>query len=298
MFTKGWRFEPGSLSHALHRFIWSLWVCGAAATVAGFLGAFAPELAVLLVVPLAALALLGTAIAARFSRLATLERHLLYVLSATWALHLLQVFVPESGFDALWYHLPVAEVVLDNQRFIYDPGLYQSLNPLFADAVFFLGFAWQRELGAKVVAYLFGLALVAISYVLARRQLPRAWSLVTVLVVSAFQVVAWQSSSFYIDLAKAAWELAAVVYLLEYLKERGGVERPAKAGRWLLASGLMLGASLASKAFSVVLLPVFAGMLLWSRLSSVRIRSFAQVQAQARVQAQALLCPAPNLLHS
>ena len=273
MHKKRLSFDPNTFSHAAHRYIWSLWLCGAITTVAGFAGVFVPGLAVLLLVPLAALALVAFSLAGRLSQAALSEKLLTVLLSVTWALHLVQVFVPESGFDALWYHLPVAKVVLENQRFLYDPALYQSLNPLFADSVFFLGFAWQQELGAKLVAYFFGLAVALVTYVLARTQLPRVWSLAVVFVVSTFQVVAWQSSSFYIDIAKAVWELAALVYLLKYVGERSAPTSSGWAGRWLLASGLMLGASLASKVFSIVLLPAFAAFALWGILPPTTSRS-------------------------
>src|SRR5690606_9661297 len=99
------------------------------------------------------------------------------------------------------------------------------------------------------------LTLVVITYVLSRITLSRTWALGVTLLISTFQVVTWQASSFYIDVAKAVWELAAVWLVLKQ-KNIGLV-------------GLFLGASVASKFFSFALIPVFAVLVV---LSSSRDR--------------------------
>ena len=169
-----------------------------------------------------------------------------------WLSHLLQVFVPETGFDALWYHLPVVKEILENKGLIYLPNLYQSVNPLFADLHFALGFLIAGDFGTKAVAYLFGLSLIYVSYKLSRKFLNVFLSLLLVLLVSTFQVVAWQSASFYVDLAKAFFELTALYFLYKFLFEKNG-----ERNRDLIKAGLFFGASLASKLFSLFLLPVY-----------------------------------------
>jgi hypothetical protein len=173
-------------------------------------------------------------------------------LIAVWLSHLLQVFVPETGFDALWYHLPVVKEIVKNRGLIYLPDLYQSVNPLFTDLHFALGFWLAGDFGAKVVAYLFGLSLIYITYKFSRKFLNISLSLFLVLLVSTFQAVAWQSASFYIDLAKASFELASLYFLYKFLFEKES-QRSAN----LIGAGLFFGASLASKLFSLFLSPVY-----------------------------------------
>lgn len=178
-----------------------------------------------------------------------LEKLTILALILTWLSHLVQVFTPEVGFDAVWYHLPVVKAIIEQQKLVYLPELYQSVNPLFSDLIFALGFFFAKELGVKIVAYLFGLSLAVASYFLSRKLLNHFWSLLVVLIISTFQVVAWQSSSFYVDVAKAFWEITSLLSLVSWFNSQDN--------KYLLISGLLLGASLATKLFSIFLLPVF-----------------------------------------
>ena len=217
------------------------WV-GVAACICGFLGFFYWPIAGLLLIPAWQLFRIIQQMPSFFRAASRPQRIFILILSGWWILHFLQVFVPETGYDAVWYHLPVAKIVVNNHRFIADPHFYQTFNPLFADSIFFLGYLAGAERGAKFVAYGFGLTLIIVTYGLSRKFLHRTQALAVCALVSGFQVVSWQSASFYIDVAKAVFELAALAYLLE---------------RQFLQAGYMLGASLASKLFSVALTPVF-----------------------------------------
>ncbi len=174
---------------------------------------------------------------------------LCFVLASIWLSHLLQVFVPETGFDALWYHLPVVEAIARNGGLIYLPDLYQSVNPLFADLFFLIGFLIAKDFGTKVIAYLFGLFLIFGSYKLARKFISANWSLLLIILISTFQVVAWQSASFYVDVAKAVFEVSSLYFLFNFKRSQ------TKKDLWL--AGLFFSASLATKLFSLFLLPVF-----------------------------------------
>lgn len=226
--------------------------CGAVASLAGFFGFFYSWLWVFLLLPLGILFVIVWQIGKVSFSLSRFEKTLIVLLSFIWLLHLLQVFVPESGFDALWYHLPIAELLSENHQFTYQPELYQTANPLFADSIFALGYLLWESLGAKLVAFGFGLTLIAATYQLARIFLPRKWSLLAVISVSVFQVVSWQSASFYIDVAKAVFELAGLWFLLECLLTRKQVIQR----KFALLAALSFSATLASKGFSLLLLPL------------------------------------------
>ncbi len=192
-----------------------------------------------------------------------LERVVLGSIILIWISHLVQVFTPEVGFDAVWYHLPVIKAVLEQQKLVFLPDLYQSANPLFSDLIFGIGFFWAKELGTKVVAYLFGLILVVTSYFLSKKLVGHFWSLIIVLVISTYQVVAWQSASFYIDVAKATWEILTLLCLFKWREDRNN--------KLLVISGLTFGASLATKLFSLFLLPLFLGLVwLWSQKKKIK----------------------------
>jgi 4-amino-4-deoxy-L-arabinose transferase-like glycosyltransferase len=177
-------------------------------------------------------------------------------LGLIWFLHLLGVFTPETGFDAVWYHLPIIARFIQEGRVFYIPELYQSVNPLFSDLIFGLGYWVGGEFGAKFIAYLIALAFIFCCYKLARLFLPKQWSLMTILIISTFQVVAWQSSSFYVDVAKALWEVVALWMMYRFAEVQGQGELKNSRGLVVIA-GLLFGASLATKLFSLFLLPVF-----------------------------------------
>jgi hypothetical protein len=223
------------------KLLWSVFFCGAVATLAGFGGFFYPALSVLLLWPLGILAWEVRQFS--WNTFARGEKFLCVAIVVFWLMIGTGIFVPETGFDAVWYHLPVIDKVAQVHRITYLPDLYQSLNPLFSDLIFGLGYQVLGEFGGKCVALLFGITLALLTFSLSRRVLDRYWSLWVVLMVSSFQVVAWQSSSFYIDVAKAVWELAAVLFFIDVKK--------------LSQSAFFFGASLATKLFSLFLLPVF-----------------------------------------
>lgn len=237
----------------------SLWLAGSWLLVASLLMTLSffhllyPPFFLFIFLPIWFMELIILKILTRVSQLPKEEIALVATLGAVWLLHATGLVVPETGFDAVWYHLPVAQSIVAARGLVVLPDLYQSLNPLFSDLLFVAGFGLGKELGAKVVAYTLTLSLVLVSYQLARVKLSRFWSLWLALIVSTFQVVGWQASSFYVDTAKALWELLAIWLLLD---------RDNIVGRWRwLVTSLFVGASLATKAFSWLLLPVFVHII-------------------------------------
>ncbi len=179
----------------------------------------------------------------RLYSLSKLEQVLVNFLIFIWALHFLQVLVPETGFDALWYHLPVVKEIGRAGGLIYLPQLYQSVNPLFSDLYFLSGYSTFGIFGTKMIAYIFASLLSIASYYLARLFIDRKFSLLVTIFVSTFQVVSWQSASFYVDVAKAFFEIVGLFFIFYYCRKNVGL--------------LFFSASLSTKLFSILLLPFF-----------------------------------------
>jgi len=222
---------------------------GLVTTLLASLQLLLPVSSLLLLFPTTFLLLvIGTA-ASRVSSFSGPEKCLAVSLVLIWLIHSTGLLVPETGFDAVWYHLPVAQAMTEAQGFVWLTELYQSVNPLFSDLLFTLGLMAAGELGVKLTAFSLALTLLAVTYQLGRHVLSRYWSLWFILVVSLFQDVSWQSTSFYVDLAKAVWEVAALWLLVDHtlLKKRASG----------LAAGMMVGASIGTKFLSLILLPLF-----------------------------------------
>ena len=193
--------------------------------------------------------------------LSSTSKILLFFLLLIWLIAATGLFVPETGFDAVWYHLPVVSAFVKQGGYFYLPNYYQSLNPFFSDGIFLIGYEGMGQIGTKIVAYLFALSTLAISYVLARSFLSKRWSLLFLLTISTFQVMTWQSTSFYVDIAKTFWDLVAVYFLFKAhdQKTNGGYLKS------IFISGLFLGASLGTKMFSILLWPVF-WLVIWLQI--------------------------------
>lgn len=241
----------------------SLWCSAALLTIAAFFQLVQPWLSVVLIAPLICMFILVLHQLRRWSHRTRLEKGLVFFLIVVWISHLVQCFTPETGFDAVWYHLPVIKLIVTNNGFAYSPELYQSVNPLFSDLLFLAGYQLKGETGAKLIGYFLALTLAIVSFALARLTLARTWALLFTIAVSLIQVVSWQSASAYIDVAKALWEVAAVyVLIVTYLQYRRGVIPQKTIWLQLTTAALLFGASLASKHFSIALLPTML-LMIW-----------------------------------
>lgn len=237
-------------------FVWS-WVfvaiLAAVAVATAATHMIANLLPFLLIFPLTALVLIIIRISIGFFVLTRFQRLLLVMLACIWTSHFLQVLVPETGFDAVWYHLPVLQQLVLSNGFTTSPTLYQLLYPLWSDLAYLPAFVLARDLGAKVTAFGGGIALVFSTFALSRMYLTRTWSLLTVLTVSTFQVVAWQSASFYIDVFIACFIVGGMWHLL-FAHGQSHAESKVSVVLNLCAAGVLFGFAIGSKHFNIALL--------------------------------------------
>lgn len=161
---------------------------------------------------------------------------------------------PELAFDALWYHLTLPKLYLLNNAFYFIPGktLYYSTMPQLTEMFYLASMALQSEILAKVVHFLFGIGICFAIYKIARKFTTREFSLLAVVIFYGNLVVAWESITAYIDLAKAFFELLSFWAFLLF------TERPNK--KWLIYSGVMMGLAISTKTLS---LGTFALMLVF-----------------------------------
>jgi hypothetical protein len=164
------------------------------------------------------------------------------------------VLLPETGFDALWYHLPLVKEYTEKHSLVYDPAFYQSLYPQYGDGLFVLGYSLWQVAGAKFVAYLFFLLLAVTCYFWLRRAMSVTDALLGVLVVCFFQVVTWQATSGYVDVISAVFFLWSMWWFFE--SDDGKESKKAKLIFWVssLSAGIFFGTKFVNLGF----LPLFA----------------------------------------
>ncbi len=252
--------------------IWllSAWAVAALCAVfAGFTGFLLPFVSLLLIVPVS----LSVALVSWYLYSGSKDRTTYFLslfLSFILLCNFVGTLVPEHGFDAVWYHLPVISAVVTTHHFVYLPELYQSVNPQLSDVLLALGYQVLGEFGTKFVAFSFVLTLIAVVGGALLQKIDRTWSLLITSCIALFQVITWQGGSAYIDVAKALWEVGAV-YVLMLL------EKPQQSMRTTLALSILYatlcGMSIATKEFSLVLLPFFI-ILYWMTVRNWKRSAF------------------------
>lgn len=130
------------------------------------------------------------------------------------------VFLPETGFDALWYHLPITEVFAHTHRTLLMPELYQSAMPRLGSFMFVPSYVLGGVFGVKLFVYLFSLFGISWVFVIARKWFTPKTATFLVACIYAFHVFGWQSSSAYVDQIRFVFEIAAIWIFLTHTRAR------------------------------------------------------------------------------
>lgn len=144
----------------------------------------------------------------------TTEKLLLALIAIQLVIYSLGLFIPETAFDALWYHFPEALNYATTGQISALPGLpLYSTMPRLGEMYFTAGFVFAGQFGAKLASFIFTLIFLAISYRLGRRHLSRPLSLLLIATINSMFVIAWQSTSGYVDIMAAVFQLASLLAL-------------------------------------------------------------------------------------
>lgn len=170
------------------------------------------------------------------------------------------VLGPETAFDALWYHLTLPKIYLQEQIIQFIPGglFYYSVMPKLGEMLFIPALLWGNEVWAKAIQCIFGLLTTVVIYNISRRYLSEQLSLVASLIFYSNIVVAWESTVAYIDLIRAFYEIMGVWGLLLWVDT--------KKKRWLYLSALMIGFAISTKLLalgSLVIVSLLVVYILW-----------------------------------
>lgn len=158
--------------------------------------------------------------------------------------NLVGVFLPETGFDAVWYHLPITAVFTHLHQTIFIPELYQSAMPRLGSYLFVFPFLMQ-VIGVKMFCFFISLFIPILTYKICRIYLPSSASLFFALIIYSFHIVTWQASSAYVDLLRTMFELSALYYLLQ---------KPLTK-KILFFAGILVGLGVATKLIAIFFLP-------------------------------------------
>lgn len=249
--------------------------CGLIAVLAAQVGVMHRWVSVLLCVPAAFTVRAGWQLGSEWWR----GRHSLFeklagtTLLFTLLSHFFGVLLPEVGFDALWYHLPLIRHYTDLHQLRVHPDFYQSFYPQLGDLLFALGYQIWGVLGVKLLAYWSGILLLMLCYSWLKESCTRVWATIITSAIALFQVVSWQMSSGYVDVISSLWLVSVCWLLLGKFGLRGretGLHWSAGT-RWLLAS-FFFACFLATKFINLGFVPLIGSVLLyvlWSMQASL-----------------------------
>lgn len=162
---------------------------------------------------------------------------------------------PELAFDALWYHLTLPKIWLEQQQITFIPGglLYYSVMPKLGEMLYIPALVFQGEIFAKIIHFSFGILTTIALFQLSRRFLSRTSSLLACVIFYANLVVAWESITAYIDLIRAFFEVTAFIALSHFFEER--------KVQWLFLSAILLGFAITTKLLALGSLALFLILL-------------------------------------
>jgi len=177
-------------------------------------------------------------------------------LTGLWILQILVNLVgalgPELGFDALWYHLTLPKIYLQESRIFFIRGglFYYSAIPKLTEMLYLLSLNFSRfGILSKLIHFSFGILSSIVLYNLSKRYLKERFSLLVVLFFYTSLIVGWESISAYVDLSRTFFELLALDEFLIWWRVRQKES--------LINSAVCLGLAISTKLIAFATLPVF-----------------------------------------
>lgn len=185
-------------------------------------------------------------------KIGNLSKLLFFLIFIQALVNLIGVLGPELSFDALWYHLTIPQIFLENHKIFHIPGaiLYYSDMPKNIEMLYVFALSVGNEVTAKFTHFLLGIASIIVLYKLARRFLDERYSLLSVIVFYSSLVVGWQSITAYIDLGTTFFTIISIKEFLNWVEKRNN--------KHLLYLAILIGLSISTKITSVILIPIFA----------------------------------------
>lgn len=185
-------------------------------------------------------------------------------------LFVLQIFInflgalgPPLAFDEVWYHLTLPKLWLLHHYIFFIPGglLYYSVMPKFAELLYTAGLAFGSGVIPQLIHFVFGLLVCVVIYKIARMFLTPFFSFLAVIMFYLNIIVAWESTTAYIDLVRTFFEVMALWGFFVWWKNA--------QWKWVFASALLLGFAIMTKLLAMGSLVLFSGLIVYSQWNKI-----------------------------
>lgn len=176
---------------------------------------------------------------------------LFLILIVQGGVNFIGVLGPELSFDALWYHLTLSKLFLLSHAVYHIPGglLYYSDMPKLGELLYAVGLSMGNEIFVKFIHFFFGILTTAAIYYFARKFVTPLFALVAAVIFYSNLVVAWESTTAYVDLIRAFFEILALWSFINW--------QQTKKERWFYLAACMVGLAIATKLLAVGSLLIF-----------------------------------------
>jgi len=148
--------------------------------------------------------------------------------------------LPPTARDALIHHLAIPKLYLRQGQILNLPFAEQAYNPMLVDMLFMLPVAFSIDVLANQIHLLFAVLTASILYCFIRHISGRKSGLVAALVFLSLPVVVKSGSEAYVDLGVTYFTNLSLIILYFSLRDIPTL-------RWVWASGMAMGAAMASK---------------------------------------------------
>lgn len=205
-------------------------------------------------------------IQSRFIHIVTVSPFSFVLIILLSAVNLAGALSPETAFDALWYHLTIPKIFINEGRvFFIEGGLfYYSLLPKLTEMLNISSLMFGSELWAKLSQFIFGILTCFVTYRIGRVYVSRYWSILGVVIFYSNLVVSWLSTTAYSDLTRVFYESLAFLYFSLFLKK--------SSQKYLFLAGVLLGFAICAKIISVGSVLIFVLLLALQENKSIKTK--------------------------
>lgn len=152
---------------------------------------------------------------------------------------------PEIEYDALWYHLWIPKIWLQQGRMVDLVAEYISLYPYTWELIIGAGLVLGGVVGAKLLGFFLFLMSGLLVYQFSRRFFPSSSAWLAVAIFVTTPIVLWEATTSYIDLVVAFFVGLVFYALFSYIEGRDF--------KWLVTAAICLGMALATKHLAIVI---------------------------------------------
>src|SRR5258708_6922442 len=178
----------------------------------------------------------------------------LFLLQAV--INLIGALGPELAFDTLWYHLTLPKIYLNHHAILHITGglLYYSDMPKLTEMLYTAVLSFGNETLAKLIQFAFGILCCIALYKFSRKFFNKTVALIAVIIFYSNLVVAWESMTAYVDLARTFFELLGLWSFVNWVET--------KKYKWFLVSACMIGLAITTKLLTVGSLGIFGILII------------------------------------